>query len=142
VPKYEEDVKLQRTERRLGKVFNTKDKEDAVREFRCPICGKWIFYHYREKTQYIIKGQWDFDNDELAYCGVGTVSRPNQKDQTCADYYQEWLTYRKTSWKERINFLGNEYLKIKAMLDKQGYRSIPKIKKKLYIPKALGNLDY
>ncbi len=52
---------------RLGRTYI---QGDAVSfDVRCPICGEYVRYDYKQKDKMIREGRWDFEKDRMAHCG-------------------------------------------------------------------------
>lgn len=52
---------------RLGHTFI--NDSNVSFDVRCPLCGTWVRYDYKEKERMIREGRWDFDKDRMAHCG-------------------------------------------------------------------------
>lgn len=60
---------------RLGEV-HMKDGGPTAFEDKCHYCGKWVTYDKAKIADWIAKGQWDFKNKRIRYCG----------DSVCSDF--------------------------------------------------------
>lgn len=83
---------------RLGHTFANEDQVSF--DVRCPICGEWKRYDYKEKERMIREGRWDFDKDRMAHCG----------NTLCEDYLHLCLLDKERVAKERFENLKRKGL--------------------------------
>ena len=83
---------------RLGHTFINED--NASFDVRCPICGRWVRYDYKEKERMIREGRWDFSKDRMAHCG----------NSLCEDYLHLCKKDRERKTKELFIDLQKRHL--------------------------------
>lgn len=89
---------------RLGRTY-WKDGEFAF-DVRCPICGKYVRFDYKEKDRIVREGRWDFSKDRMLHCG----------SSTCYDY-QELVEKDK---KIKLKMMERHYQSLHGKLMREG----------------------
>jgi len=79
---------------------------DIAHDFRCPICGVWLSYSYKEVEKFVKENRWDFAKNRLAHCG----------NSMCEEYYRRMKVHQKRVAEE----MKEHYLSMFTKLKRKG----------------------